>query len=180
MSLSLHLQVFQLVSMTCIHLAIKLHSPKKMSMQLIVSMGNGLVTTQHMEATELSIMKCLKWHLFPPTAMAFLRNLFPLLALPSDDAAKALDFARYLVELSVCAYPLASVRPSSVALAAVRYSLEVCGCGTDVKGGRTTAAALQGMVHGPAAPDGAGLEAETCGRMLQRLHRLALPDNDAG
>ena len=164
-------QLFQLLSMTCIYLAIKLHSPKKMDVHFIASLGKGLITAQHMEAAELSILKSLEWHLFPPTPVAFVENIFPLLALPPDDnAADAMEFARFLIELSVCAYPLAHVRPSSIALAAVLYSLEVCGQVTDTEG--TTAAVLRKLVHGTVARDTVGPEVEACGCMLRRLYQL--------
>ena len=43
--------------MTCIYLAIKIHSPTKVDMESILSTGHGLITAQHIEAMELSIMK---------------------------------------------------------------------------------------------------------------------------
>lgn len=174
-------ELFQLVSMVCIYLAIKIHSPKKISIDSIVSTGNGLITAQHIEAMELSIMKCLNWHLFPPTANAFIENVFPILApLSGDDdgrkaVADALEFSRFLAELSVCAYPFACARPSSVALAAVLYSLEVCEMPLR-EGEEDRVAALHQLVQGTEA---CAPEVEACGRLLRRVYQLAQPGDAA-
>ena len=172
-SASRHPQLFQLVAMASIYLAIKIHSPKKVTVHSIASTGNGLITARHIEAMELSIMKCLDWHLFPPTAAAYIENLFPLL--PNEDqtpktAADALEFARFLAELSVCAYPFVSAKPSSVALAAMLYSFEYYG---HPKGAR---AALQTLAR-DASLDLSEPEIEACGRLLRRVYRLAMPND---
>ena len=85
--------------------------------------------------------------------------------------ADALEFSRFLAELSVCAYPFACARPSSVALAAVLYSLEAYGL-TFWEGGSDGTTALRELVRGTYA---AAPEVETCGGMLRRLYQLALP-----
>ena len=50
-------QAFQLVAMASLYLAIKLHSPRKVSIRAIVSTGNGTVSVGRIEAMELSIMR---------------------------------------------------------------------------------------------------------------------------
>mmetsp|Transcript_7015 Transcript_7015/g.12288 ORF Transcript_7015/g.12288 Transcript_7015/m.12288 type:complete len:202 (-) Transcript_7015:348-953(-) len=73
-------ELFQLVAMTSIYLAIKINSPKKMTPRSIASAVNGLISAKHIEEMELSIMKCLSWHLYPPTSVAFIENFFPLIS----------------------------------------------------------------------------------------------------
>ena len=161
--------------MTCLYLAIKLHSPTKMSSHGIASLVKGSFTAQDIEAAEIVLMTRLDWHLFPPTALAFVENLFPLVVpSPHDEAsAAARELARFLVELSVGAYPCSHVRPSVVARAAVQYSLEVVG-----RGSCETDATLRGALPAPDTSEGLE-EAETCGRLLRRLHWLAMPGEDA-
>jgi hypothetical protein len=59
-----------------------------------------------------------------------------------------------------------------VALAAVLYSLEVCGQVPEKEW--KTVAALRTLVHWSAGRDASGPELEACGDMLRRLHRIAL------
>ena len=127
--------------MTSIYLAIKIHSPKKVPMHVISRKCNGLITVRHIKAMELSIMKSLRWFLSPPTAVAFIENLFPLIlntdivcggggggdSSASAKAVQSLEFAIFLTELSVCAYPFVPIRPSSIAIAAILYSMEIFG-----------------------------------------------------
>mmetsp|Transcript_22450 Transcript_22450/g.47265 ORF Transcript_22450/g.47265 Transcript_22450/m.47265 type:complete len:316 (-) Transcript_22450:73-1020(-) len=174
-------ELFQLVSMSSIYLAIKINSPKKVTIQSIASTGNGLITAQHIEAMELSIMKCLNWHLFPPTSVSFIENFFPLILMSSRNCKfslylqrkieEALEFSRFLIELSVCAYPFVSAKPSSVAIAAILYSLESYGIVKETRG------AFESLVK-EAKLDANGPEVHACSRLLRRVHRLAIT-NDA-
>jgi hypothetical protein len=126
--------------MTSIYLAIKIHSTKKVPIHGILCFGSGLITVGHIEEMELSIMKSLRWCLSPPTAVAFIDNMFPLIlntdvvcggchgdSFADARAVQSLDFAIFLAELSVCAYPFVPIRPSSTAIAAVLYSMEIFG-----------------------------------------------------
>jgi hypothetical protein len=115
--------------MTSLYLVIKLHSRKKVAIR-IASTGNGAVTVRDIKAIELSIMRCLNWHLFPPTSVSFIENFYPIIvANPWNDGMGLLDdsfeFSLYLAELSVCSYPCVSAHPpSSVAIAAILLGFE--------------------------------------------------------
>ena len=89
-------------------------------LESFASLGNGQVRPSHIEEMELRLMRRLDWRLFPPTPAAFIEDLFPLVASGSRGAAMAdgYEFSRFLAELSVCAYPFVSARPSSVAVIA--------------------------------------------------------------
>ena len=92
-------------------------------MHVISRKCNGLITVRHIKAMELSIMKSLRWFLSPPTAVAFIENLFPLIlntdivcggggggdSSASAKAVQSLEFAIFLTELSVCAYPFVPI-----------------------------------------------------------------------
>mmetsp|Transcript_26585 Transcript_26585/g.50405 ORF Transcript_26585/g.50405 Transcript_26585/m.50405 type:complete len:158 (+) Transcript_26585:101-574(+) len=156
--------------MASIYLAIKIHSPKKVTIRSIASTGNGLITTRHMEAMELSIMKSLDWHLHPPTAVAFLENFYPLLA-KGDEMADCLEFSRFLSELSACAYPFVSAKPSSIAVAAILYSLEYFGQH------HSEVSCCRKLMEELGLDVGAE-EVEACGALLNKVHRLAMPNRD--
>lgn len=159
--------------MASIYLAIKIHSPKKVPIRSIASTGNGLITVKHIEAMELSIMKCLNWHLFPPTSVSFLENLYPLISRECGDlqVSNSLEFSRFLIELSVCAYPFVSARPSSVAIAAILYSFEHFGFPEEAREAfRSLASGVSLDVDSPEVP--------ACGRLLRKVYHLATA-NDA-
>ncbi|KAL7540737.1 hypothetical protein ACHAWF_006773 [Thalassiosira exigua] len=182
--LSLHYvdeELFQLAAMASIYLAIKIHSPKKVTVRSIASTGNGLVSARHIESMELAIMRALDWHLHPPTTVAFLENIFPLIAQGTDlddhsdqgqrvrrGLEESLEFSRFLSELSVCAYPFVSADPSSVALAAASFSLEYFDLPPSTKEALRSAARSASL-------DARSNEVEACGRLLRKVYRLAMP-----
>lgn len=163
-------QLFQLVAMTSIYLAIKIHSLKKVTIQSIVSTGNGLITVKHIENMELSVMTCLNWHIFPPTPVSFIENFYPLISRDGHLWADSLEFSRFLTELSVCTYPFVSAKPSSVAIAAVLYSFEYCGLPEAAR------EAFQALVDG-ASLDVNAPEVDACGKLLRRVYLLAMPND---
>ncbi len=170
-------ELFQLVAMASIYLAIKIHSPKKIAIRSIVITGNGLITAENIKAMELSIMKRLEWHLFPPTSAGFIDNFFPLIAdgngmemADPSNANDSLEFARFLTELSACAYPFVSAKPSSIALAAMLYALDYFGIL------ETTEEPLRKLASGLDL-DANSEEVKTCGTLLRRMHLLAMPSN---
>ena len=175
--------------MTSIYLAIKIHSPKKASINMIASMCKGEVTVSQIETMELQIMKDLQWHLFPPTPMNFIDNLYPLLnaSLSSEvtisssrkrsrqedemerDLQDSLDLSTFLVELSVCAYPFIMAKPSSIAVAAMLYSFEHFDIPQDVRRNFTDICSQYDVDMS---------EVETCGTLLGDLYRAAMPQED--
>lgn len=167
-------ELFQLVSMTSIYLAIKIHSPKKVTMNAIANAGSGLITARHIEAMELSIMKCLDWHLLPPTSVAYIDNFFPILsACCSGDFGKVVDafeFSRFLVELSVCEYPFLCAKPSSIAIAAILHSLDHFNLPSKAR------EAFQASVV-EASLDEKAPEVEVCSKLLRHVYKLAMPDD---
>ena len=174
--LSLHFvdeDLFQLVSMTSIYLAIKIHSYKKVSIQSIAAMGRGFISVDHITEMELSMMQALDWHLHPPTPVAFVENIFPLLLEkmkndPDFTKNDFVEFSRFLTELSVCAYPFIAAMPSSVAIAAILYSIEHYQLSEEYQDSlQKIANSLCLDVHAH--------EVEECGKLLRRVYRLAVP-----
>jgi hypothetical protein len=155
------------VAITCIYLAIKLHSPKKVGIQCIASMGRGMIQAEHIIAMELSIMQSLDWHLHPPTPLSFIENSFPLIS----GNHQAYEFSRFLSELSVCAYPFVCTRPSSIAIAATLIAIDHFQLGTSTL--EYYEYLLEELdLHTDAS------EVVHCRKLLRHLYRLAIPAND--
>lgn len=181
-------QVFQLVAMASLYLAIKLHSTKKISIRAIASTGNGTVTVGHIEAMELSIMRRLDWHLFPPTSVSFIENFYPLIHEGDHDGGRrrghchyfagsgrgliedSLEFSRFLAELSVCSYPSVSAHPSSIAIAAILLSFEYFGVPHETRDAFRRSVAGLGMDVYADSP-----EVDACDGLLRRVYALAMP-----
>lgn len=188
-------ELFQLAAMTSIYLAIKVHSTKKISIEAIASTGNGYITVAHIQAMELDLLQGLDWNLHPPTAVGFLENIFPVLAAelgpasssgsdgtgagspcPSPlggDSSGVLEFAKFLSELSVCAYPFVNARPSSVAIAALGYGFDYFALPPECK------STLRGILirHGL---DMKTDEVRECKKLLRRIYKLAMPNDCRG
>lgn len=160
--------------MTSIYLAIKIHSPKKVAINAIANAGSGLITARHIEAMEMSIMKCLDWHLLPPTPVAYVDNFFPILSAScSGDFAKVVDsfeFSRFLAELSVCEYPFLCAKPSSIAIAAILQSLDHFDFPSEAR------EAFQASVA-EASLDEKAPEVKVCAKLLRHVYKLAMPDD---
>ena len=164
--------------MASVYLAIKIHGHKKVTISSIASTGNGLITVKHIEAMELSIMNSLEWRLFPPTCVSFVENFYPLIA--NDCCANKKDvqhlqqavsdsfeLSRFLTELSVCAYPFITAKPSSIAIAAILYSFEHFGVPQDVRDAFTQTLWTYDLSLEVIAP-----EVEACKRVLRKVYDL--------
>lgn len=73
---------FQLFSMTCLYMAVKILEPypRKIGLDSLVDMSRGFYSEDDIAVTEQEILKTLQWHLHPPTAIAHCRLLWSLLA----------------------------------------------------------------------------------------------------
>ncbi|KAL7465145.1 hypothetical protein ACHAXS_005473, partial [Conticribra weissflogii] len=136
---------YQLVAMTCLYIAIKMHSHKKIPISAMSRLSKGHFESGHISNMEMRIMKSLNWYLNPPTAAMFVDITAPLFqefdavtdtygekGNPSPThmdvnnylSLEAIEIARYLVELSTCDPYFTRMRPSSIAVAAMRLSTE--------------------------------------------------------
>jgi hypothetical protein len=182
-------EFFQLSAMASLYLAIKLHSSRKVSARAIASTGNGSFTTGHVEDMELSIIRALDWHLFPPTSISFIENLYPLVvssSVPSSSSSDhgggddvvhgcpvedSLEFSRFLAELSVCSYPCVSMRPSSIAIASMILGFEYFNVSHEKIGDilRNTIGGLDMNL------DHDSIEVRECVILLRGMYALAMP-----
>jgi hypothetical protein len=110
---------FQLFSMTCLYLAIKVLEPypRKIGMKALVDMSRGFYTVDDIAVTERDILVSLEWRLNPPTALSFTRllwSLFPGKVSPSTQLTSTT-----LTEISVSDSFFIGRKSSLVGLAAV-------------------------------------------------------------
>jgi len=130
---------FQLVAVTSLYLAIKLHGETdtqgefhKVRIDAFVELGRGMFTIETLEAMELSILSMLHWHVNPPTVVSFVTSLLRLLPESCDDqplhttvASGLFEMARYLTELSVCVSSISFYfKPSEIAFAVILCAID--------------------------------------------------------
>ena len=73
---------YQLICMTCLYMAAKVHETLCLRPFQLETLSCQRFTTVQFETTECHILKTLQWHVHPPTATSFARNLIALL--PND------------------------------------------------------------------------------------------------
>lgn len=118
-----------LVSLTTLHIAIKLHDSKKIKITTLANLSRGQFGPRDIEDMEWKILAALHWRLHPPTQYSFVSHL--LLFLPceaSHSVRKELfELARYLTELAVCDTYFVDVPNSTVAFASILNAMEDVG-----------------------------------------------------
>jgi hypothetical protein len=84
---AMHRREFQLVAVTCLYLAIKLHGEtdvvdgprRKLKINAFVELSRGLFTVETLEAKEREILEMLEWKVNPPTTVRIVATLLHLL-----------------------------------------------------------------------------------------------------
>lgn len=119
--------LFQLVAMTSLYLAVKLHSTRKISISSMSSLSKGHFRVDQMLKMELLIIKTLRWRVNPPTSPVYLNIINPILdvsASQDQTSYEIVELSRYLLELSVCDGYFVDKSPSSIARAAILVAME--------------------------------------------------------
>jgi hypothetical protein len=131
---------YQRLAVSCLYLAIKLHGEmedyeqgyyeerKKLSLSVYVELGRGLLTEELICATELEVLRMLRWRVNPPTSTCFLQSFLALLP-PLNTVARSqlLDQARYLTDLAACVSIFDQA--SHTAFCALACAIETASCG---------------------------------------------------
>jgi len=128
---------FQLVAVTSLYLAIKLHGEvdtpggqrRKLKIHAFVELSRGLFQVDTLEQMEREILTLLNWRVNPPTPARIVATLLKLLPdhdSSSTNAANAIfEMAKYLTELSVCVSDTAfQYKPSVIAYASVLCAMD--------------------------------------------------------
>ncbi len=123
----------QLVAMASLFLASKLNGPKSSAipMECLASLGRSEFTVGHLAQMEMILLRCLNWHVHPPTAKASLQELMRLVALNNpideEDLMDISKYANFFAELSVYDSTLISVRAIVIAVASLLNSWRMIG-----------------------------------------------------
>jgi lipoyl(octanoyl) transferase len=122
-------RIFQLAAMTALYLAIKLFEPGKLRMSSLIDLSRGYFMSEHIVTMEDSMLQSLKWHVHPPTPLAYCRDFMGLVSSDIHPVARhdVNELARFMTELSVCDYWFVTKKPSSIALASLINAMELQG-----------------------------------------------------
>jgi hypothetical protein len=110
-----------LVSLTTLHIAIKLFDSKKIKLQTLANLSRGQFGSKSIEEMEWKVLAALRWKLHPPTPYAFVSHLLLFLPNEANPAIRKelFEMARYFTELAVCDSYFVDVNNSTVAFAAI-------------------------------------------------------------
>ena len=134
---------FQLVTMCCLYLAMKLKGQTRIPLEYMVQLSRGTMNVAQLQDMEMELLSQLSWLVNPPTAFDFLKHYLQLLQPEGASSGKFLDdmdgktmtnmsprltaledLAAFLVELSVLDYYFVNFRASTVALAALFNAMD--------------------------------------------------------
>jgi hypothetical protein len=120
---------FQLASITCLYMSIKLNETVGVALDMMVQVSHGTFTVRQFEAMERIILQATKWNVNPPTPMQMGYFLARWLScqdqrLPVDTL---LDLINMQVKTALLDYGLVTVAPSLVAVAALLNAMESMG-----------------------------------------------------
>jgi Cyclin, N-terminal domain/Cyclin, C-terminal domain len=117
---------YQLVAMTTLYMAIKLHEPLEMETSLLADLSRGCYNEMEITKMEQSILDALNWRIQGPTVLSFVQHFLALLpdTVHPAVATAVMDYARFQTELATPDYNLVSCPHSHVALAAILNAVE--------------------------------------------------------
>uniref|UniRef100_A0A7S4QQU5 Cyclin-like domain-containing protein n=1 Tax=Ditylum brightwellii TaxID=49249 RepID=A0A7S4QQU5_9STRA len=112
-------KTFQLVTMTCLYIAIKLFEPEVIDPSIVSHISRGLYTEQDIVDMEMVILSALQWRVQPPTAIAFVRHFLALVDLEERTKSQIVDASRIQIEKAVSNYEFIGINPSMIAAASI-------------------------------------------------------------
>lgn len=117
---------YQLVAMTCLYIAIKLHEPLEMETSLLADLSRGCYTEMEFANMEKKILEALVWRVSGPTALGFVQHFLMFLPSTVHSAVSTaiFDYARYQTELSIADHAFVKLRPSIIGMAAILNAME--------------------------------------------------------
>lgn len=120
--------VFQLASISCLYVAVKIHEHAAVSPTFLEKLSNAEFTVKDVERMEILILQSLKWRLSTPTALAFLRQylaIVPSVMLKGSLREEVFQIAKYQTEVALSDYKYVSVNASTVAYSALLNALDM-------------------------------------------------------
>jgi len=117
---------YQLVFLAAMYTAIKVHEREAISPGVASKLSRGRFSSRQIEDAEFELLRALDWHVNPPTAASFARQLVSVLVPGDDDDSDGLlskQVERH-IELSVHESELVSVRKSTIAYCCLQKVLQ--------------------------------------------------------
>lgn len=117
---------YQLVAMTCLYIAIKLHEPLEMETSLLADLSRGCYTEMEFANMEKKILEYLLWRVSGPTALGFVQNYMMFIPDSVHEAVMdaVFDYARYQTELAIADHHFVKLKPSIAGAAALLNAIE--------------------------------------------------------
>jgi hypothetical protein len=117
---------YQLVAMTCLYVAIKIHEPLEMETSLLADLSRGCYTEMEFANMEQKILEALVWRVGGPTPLSYVQNLLLFLPDTIHSAVRGtiFDYARYQTELAIADHYFVKLKPSIVGMAATLNAME--------------------------------------------------------
>lgn len=126
-SMLTNIGVYQLVVVSSLYTAAKIHAPEAMHPKLMAQMSQQVYTAEVIEEMERNLLSNLQWRLNPPTAFSFVRQYLQVLSpLLSDNETRAVTHLalQQLDDYGHINYCSNSVRESVLSFCAVLNALE--------------------------------------------------------
>lgn len=117
---------FQLAAMVCLELAVKIHEPKELDMNMLSELSKGSYPVMELSKMEKNILSALNWRMSPLTASSFASYLLELLPqnVPLSIKEKIESFTWLQIELSIKDYCFVVYKPSIIALASIFNAID--------------------------------------------------------
>jgi len=118
---------YQLAAMTALYIAIKIHEPIALNVEVLTKLSQGLCCTDDFVAMEKEILEALEWRLGGAvTPLAFVRYFVMMIPSTTDPSVSAMimDCTQYQTEIAVGEKSLIDIRPSVVAFAALLNAMD--------------------------------------------------------
>jgi hypothetical protein len=113
---------YQLVGLTALQLAIKVHETKLFPLQQLVSMGSGGMTIEQVMDMERKILETCQWKLHPPTPECFLLAYSELLPSSTESTEASLSMALLYIRQALLQEK--DYEPSVLAYASLLVAME--------------------------------------------------------
>lgn len=116
-----------LIFMTALYIAIKIHGPEALSVNVFADLSRGKFTYQQIQYMERAMLHALDWRVNPPTGMAFARHLVNLI--PPDlvtplQKEEIFELTRLQIEMTVADYSFVTTRASTTAICCLNIALQ--------------------------------------------------------
>lgn len=124
-------RAFQLATVCCLHITIKLHETRTFDMTSLSKLCRGFYDDDEFTRMEHAILSSLKWNLCPPTPYAFLELFLDLLppssstnALLCQPKSSLLELVNKQIIVAVQDYNFVAVNPSLIAISSLLNALD--------------------------------------------------------